>query len=234
MAQSGLALGDRVAVNSTSGVLGTIRFLGTTHFAAGEWVGVELDGPGGKNCGEVKGQRYFSCPDKHGVFVRQSAVVKQEPVDKPARKQSEEEPQSLVKGIEAPSTTVLQATAAAYEAEWAQRFKEQQALVADMEAARASIARVGEAAKAAQMRAEAAERGVAAEASTEALNVDIAAQLERRVLSGIDARMQTLLQGVAQKAAGDAFAMASQELAMAVAEVRQRRLRKAGVSNANL
>ena len=91
MAQlGGLALGDRVAVSSTSGVLGTIRFLGTTHFAAGEWVGVELDGPSGKNDGAVKGQRYFSCPDKHGVFVRQSAVTKQEVAKNSIRKESED------------------------------------------------------------------------------------------------------------------------------------------------
>ena len=33
-------------------------------------VGVELDGPGGKNDGSVKGTQYFSCKDKHGVILR--------------------------------------------------------------------------------------------------------------------------------------------------------------------
>merc|ERR1719487_304420 len=194
MAQfGGFQLGDRVKVSSTSGVLGTIRFLGTTHFAAGEWVGVELDGPSGKNDGEVKGQRYFSCPDKHGVFVRQTVLTKQEPVGASNRKESEESCEP-VKGIDVPvSSTVLQATAAAYEAEWAQRFQEQQVLVDEIEHARAKIGRVADAAKSAQIRAEAAERALASDISDEALNFDIAAQLERRVMAGIEAKMESVL-----------------------------------------
>lgn len=37
---------------------------------AGDFVGVELDDPLGKNNGTVKGVRYFSCKPKHGLFVR--------------------------------------------------------------------------------------------------------------------------------------------------------------------
>lgn len=40
---------------------GWIRFLGTTKFAEGDWVGVELEEPRGKNDGSVKDQRYFTC-----------------------------------------------------------------------------------------------------------------------------------------------------------------------------
>lgn len=67
-----IPLGVRVQV--TAGV-GTVRFVGQTAFAAGKWVGIELDEPTGKNDGSVAGTRYFACTDGHGVFVRASMVV---------------------------------------------------------------------------------------------------------------------------------------------------------------
>lgn len=64
--------GEGVVVLSTRGPskTGVVRFMGTTSFAPGNWIGVELDQPEGKNDGSVQGVRYFSCRKKHGIFVR--------------------------------------------------------------------------------------------------------------------------------------------------------------------
>ena len=50
--------------------LGTVQFVGTTSFASGYWVGIELTSPLGKNDGSVQGQQYFKCSPKCGLFVR--------------------------------------------------------------------------------------------------------------------------------------------------------------------
>lgn len=51
-------IGDRVIIKSSQGSkVGTVRYIGTTEFANGEWVGVELDDPRGKNDGSVNGKR---------------------------------------------------------------------------------------------------------------------------------------------------------------------------------
>ena len=65
-----LHLGDRVIVTSTQGSkAGTLRFLGNTEFATGQWAGVELDDPVGKNDGAVAGTRYFDCQAMYGLFA---------------------------------------------------------------------------------------------------------------------------------------------------------------------
>jgi len=56
---------------------GKVAFLGQVHYAKGDWVGVVLDEPKGKNGGTVKGKQYFSCADNHGLLVRPSEVAPQ-------------------------------------------------------------------------------------------------------------------------------------------------------------
>ncbi|XP_018018649.1 restin homolog isoform X2 [Hyalella azteca] len=64
-----LSVGDRVVVNSKSGVrVGLLRHLGRTEFADGLWAGIELDEPAGKNDGSVAGKKYFTCKPLHGLF----------------------------------------------------------------------------------------------------------------------------------------------------------------------
>ncbi|XP_008400224.2 CAP-Gly domain-containing linker protein 3 [Poecilia reticulata] len=70
----GLKLGDRVVLDDLK--TGTLRFCGTTEFASGQWVGVELDEPEGKNDGSVGGVRYFICPPKLGIFAPVSKISK--------------------------------------------------------------------------------------------------------------------------------------------------------------
>jgi dynactin 1 len=71
------AISSELEVNARAqvqGKIGTIRFVGTTSFQTGKWVGIELDDPQGKNSGVVQGKRYFECKTNHGVFVRPSQV----------------------------------------------------------------------------------------------------------------------------------------------------------------
>ena len=53
---------------------GIVRFHGHTAFADGEWVGVELYEPTGRNDGSVAGVPYFSCQPGFGVFVKKESI----------------------------------------------------------------------------------------------------------------------------------------------------------------
>ncbi|XP_055256079.1 CAP-Gly domain-containing linker protein 4 isoform X2 [Moschus berezovskii] len=63
----GLKLGDRVVIAGQK--VGTLRFCGTTEFASGQWAGIELDEPEGKNNGSVGKVQYFKCAPKYGLMT---------------------------------------------------------------------------------------------------------------------------------------------------------------------
>lgn len=63
-----------IVVTQKANLLGTVRFAGLTSFAAGSWIGTELDAPSGKNDGSVLGTRYFECLPLHGLFARPDMV----------------------------------------------------------------------------------------------------------------------------------------------------------------
>ncbi|XP_033282214.1 CAP-Gly domain-containing linker protein 2 isoform X3 [Orcinus orca] len=68
-------VGERVWVNGVKP--GVVQYLGETQFAPGQWAGVVLDEPVGKNDGAVGGVRYFECPALQGIFTRPSKLTRQ-------------------------------------------------------------------------------------------------------------------------------------------------------------
>jgi dynactin complex subunit len=69
-----IKVGDRAKMKGSE-TEGVVKFVGTTKFAVGVWVGIHLDKPEGKNNGSVKGVSYFQCPDKYGIFVKLQNVI---------------------------------------------------------------------------------------------------------------------------------------------------------------
>ncbi|KAJ8289590.1 hypothetical protein GJAV_G00003060 [Gymnothorax javanicus] len=74
LAAMGIRIGDRVVIAGQK--VGFLRFCGSTDFAGGQWAGVELDEPEGKNDGSVAGVQYFNCRPKHGIFAPLSKITK--------------------------------------------------------------------------------------------------------------------------------------------------------------
>eukprot|EP00927_Polykrikos_kofoidii_P054110 TRINITY_DN48588_c0_g1_i1.p1 TRINITY_DN48588_c0_g1~~TRINITY_DN48588_c0_g1_i1.p1 ORF type:complete len:813 (+),score=166.73 TRINITY_DN48588_c0_g1_i1:130-2568(+) len=62
-------------------VAGTVRYVGALDLAAGQWFGVELEEPFGKNDGSVRGRCYFTCRQNHGIFVRRSGIIVSNEID---------------------------------------------------------------------------------------------------------------------------------------------------------
>jgi dynactin complex subunit len=67
-----LQVGDRIIAMGKHA--GTVRFVGTTKFADGEWFGIEIDEKLGKNDGSVQDVQYFKCEPMKGMFVRRTAL----------------------------------------------------------------------------------------------------------------------------------------------------------------
>ncbi|CAB0003410.1 unnamed protein product [Nesidiocoris tenuis] len=75
-----LKIGERVIVMSQQGSkAGVLRFKGPTSFAAGEWCGVELDDPLGKNDGTVEGVRRPSLARLHRRLPRPNRQHRHDP-----------------------------------------------------------------------------------------------------------------------------------------------------------
>jgi len=63
-------------VETATGQQGIVRYVGPIHFAQGIYVGIELATSEGKNDGSVRGERYFTCPVDHGLFVKSTANLR--------------------------------------------------------------------------------------------------------------------------------------------------------------
>lgn len=72
MSSSTLSPGQKIELNDLR--IGVVRYVGTTSFQTGEWVGVELEQASGKNDGSVQGKRYFECRPGHGIFCRATGI----------------------------------------------------------------------------------------------------------------------------------------------------------------
>lgn len=101
-------VGDKVLVDGTKP--GTIAFYGATEFAKGEWAGVVLDAPEGKNDGTVAGVRYFTCEPNRGLFAKpQKLVLAPKAEQKPAAVVAPT-PASKTAGPAPPSSSSAQAS----------------------------------------------------------------------------------------------------------------------------
>jgi len=94
---SDLKIGQTVELSD--GRIAVVRFVGQLHFAAGDWIGVELEDSSGKNDGSVQGERYFDCEMGKGMFMRPTTVrVLDQPAvaPKPAPTRKVSRPSSVV------------------------------------------------------------------------------------------------------------------------------------------
>ena len=64
-------------IRLTQGRIGEIRFIGSTKFGLGEWIGVQIynDLIETRHNGQVDGIRYFRCPANKGLFIRREIII---------------------------------------------------------------------------------------------------------------------------------------------------------------
>ncbi|OAA43847.1 tubulin specific chaperone cofactor B [Metarhizium rileyi] len=77
--QRGIQVGKRCRIGGEDARRGVVKYVGEVKEipnGIGQWVGVQLDEPVGKNDGSIDGTRYWGEPSpmKHGVFVRPERV----------------------------------------------------------------------------------------------------------------------------------------------------------------
>ncbi|GBN73102.1 hypothetical protein AVEN_268731-1 [Araneus ventricosus] len=68
-------INDRVTIEGKNS-MGTIAFIGDTHFSDDPWLGIIFDQPVGRNNGSYEGFQCFKCGENHGIFVRPYQVKK--------------------------------------------------------------------------------------------------------------------------------------------------------------
>ncbi|CAF3936632.1 unnamed protein product, partial [Rotaria sordida] len=111
-------LDQRVSVPGKG--FGTIAFIGRTEFADGEWIGVILDEPKGKNNGTVQKKdgtivRYFTCNDNHGLYVRSGqieSIINDSNLTRSSSNHSIKSEGSTTGSIPPPSTSAIPKTSA--------------------------------------------------------------------------------------------------------------------------
>jgi len=65
-----ISVGQHVIVKVKGKLIsGIVRFKGVLNGQPGRWVGVHLEYPIGNHNGCWRGNQYFKCPDKHGIFT---------------------------------------------------------------------------------------------------------------------------------------------------------------------
>ncbi|KAL3122540.1 hypothetical protein niasHT_003076 [Heterodera trifolii] len=97
------AVGETVKVGERTG---RVAFVGRTQFQPGEWVGLILDTPDGKNNGSVNGIKYFECNERHGLFCRPSKLVKIRPTLSSFARSPRVPPAVSVAGARSPTNSV--------------------------------------------------------------------------------------------------------------------------------
>lgn len=67
-------IGQKIETNTHR--TGIVKYVGHIHVAEGDWLGIDLQEPTGKNDGSVRGERYFDCPAGHGLFVKETDILR--------------------------------------------------------------------------------------------------------------------------------------------------------------